>query len=109
MNAVKKEFLFHFKAHFSLPTQHRIHLGDPFPSRLSELQIWWLEEDVIVEEIKRVVWDWGSDKSPGPNGFTFEIFWKFWHVVGTKVVEAVREFFLLRLNFLLVAIYPLLL
>nr|GFC80910.1 RNA-directed DNA polymerase, eukaryota [Tanacetum cinerariifolium] len=32
---------------------------------------------VSNEEIKKAVWDCGSDKSPRPDGFTFEFFKKF--------------------------------
>nr|GFA86543.1 RNA-directed DNA polymerase, eukaryota [Tanacetum cinerariifolium] len=33
-----------------------------------------LERAVIHEEIKKAVWDYGINKSPGPGGFTFEFF-----------------------------------
>lgn len=39
------------------------------------------------------MWDRGSDKSPGPNGFTFEFFLKFWHIVGPDVLSEVLKFF----------------
>ncbi|GKC07104.1 RNA-directed DNA polymerase, eukaryota [Tanacetum coccineum] len=43
-----------------------------FPNRVSVEQVMDLERNVSKEEIKRAVWDCGSDKSPGPDGFTFD-------------------------------------
>nr|GEU92183.1 RNA-directed DNA polymerase, eukaryota, reverse transcriptase zinc-binding domain protein [Tanacetum cinerariifolium] len=45
-----------------------------FPRKLSSTQQADLEIDVSNEEIKKVVWDCGIDKSPGPDGFTFGMF-----------------------------------
>nr|GEV53424.1 cysteine-rich receptor-like protein kinase [Tanacetum cinerariifolium] len=53
-----------------------------------------IEDMVSNEEIKRAVWDCGSDKSPGPDGFTFEFFKKFWTIVGGDVTNAIKEFFI---------------
>ncbi|GJY64019.1 hypothetical protein Tco_0465479 [Tanacetum coccineum] len=33
-----------------------------------------LEAEVSNEEIKKAVWDCGVDKSPGPDGFTFDFY-----------------------------------
>nr|GEU71512.1 RNA-directed DNA polymerase, eukaryota, reverse transcriptase zinc-binding domain protein [Tanacetum cinerariifolium] len=52
-----------------------------------------LEGVVSNEEIKMDVWDCGSDKSPGPDGFTFIFLKKFWPIVGGDVTNAVKEFF----------------
>nr|GEV78255.1 transposon TX1 uncharacterized [Tanacetum cinerariifolium] len=49
---------------------------------------------VSNEEIKRAVWDCGSDKSPGPDGITFEFFKKFWTIVGGDVTNVIEEFFI---------------
>ncbi|GJU31914.1 RNA-directed DNA polymerase, eukaryota [Tanacetum coccineum] len=51
-----------------------------------------LENMVSKEEIKRAVWDCGSHKSPGPEGFTFEFYRRFWKVIEKYVVEAVTFF-----------------
>ncbi|GJZ72155.1 PDR ABC-type transporter family protein [Tanacetum coccineum] len=37
-----------------------------------------LEGAVSKEEVKKAVWDCGSDKSPGPDGFSFGFYRKFW-------------------------------
>ncbi|GJT89291.1 RNA-directed DNA polymerase, eukaryota, reverse transcriptase zinc-binding domain protein [Tanacetum coccineum] len=45
------------------------------------------------EELKQAVWDCGTDKSPGPDGFTFGFFRKFWHLIEEDIFEAVHYFF----------------
>ncbi|GJZ51537.1 RNA-directed DNA polymerase, eukaryota [Tanacetum coccineum] len=52
-----------------------------------------LESPVSNEEIRRAVWACGDNKSPGPDGFTFEFFRKFWNIVGPDMCEAVGWFF----------------
>ncbi|GJT77559.1 RNA-directed DNA polymerase, eukaryota [Tanacetum coccineum] len=48
----------------------------------------------IVDEIKRAVWDCGTDKSPGPDGFTFGFYRRFWYLIENDVYKAVSYFFL---------------
>nr|GEZ09505.1 RNA-directed DNA polymerase, eukaryota, reverse transcriptase zinc-binding domain protein [Tanacetum cinerariifolium] len=64
-----------------------------FPRRLDYEQSCDLEGVVSNEEIKSAIWDCGSDKSLGPDGFTFEFFKKYWFVVSGYVINAVKEFF----------------
>nr|GEW70188.1 RNA-directed DNA polymerase, eukaryota [Tanacetum cinerariifolium] len=52
-----------------------------------------LERDVNNDEIKKAVWDCGSDKSPGPDGFTFDFFKIYWSIIGNDVVNVVKEVF----------------
>ncbi|GJX92153.1 RNA-directed DNA polymerase, eukaryota [Tanacetum coccineum] len=40
-----------------------------------------LESNISEDEIRKAVWDCDVDKSPGPDGFTFELIRKFWDVV----------------------------
>ncbi|GJW43510.1 RNA-directed DNA polymerase, eukaryota [Tanacetum coccineum] len=90
---VKSEFYNHFANRFSAPNWTWVPFDDQFPSCLNIDHSCDLERDVTIEEIKRVVWDCGSDKSPCPDGFTFEFFKKYWSIVGNDVVNAVKEFF----------------
>ncbi|GJX71516.1 RNA-directed DNA polymerase, eukaryota [Tanacetum coccineum] len=90
---VKQEFLQHFKKRFDKPVQKRIHIEMNFPKTLSVDQQADLEMEVSREEIKRAVWNCGSDKSPGPDGFTFGFYRRYWKIVEKEVVEAVIYFF----------------
>ncbi|GKA18638.1 RNA-directed DNA polymerase, eukaryota [Tanacetum coccineum] len=64
-----------------------------FPTRLSTEQKEDMECNITREEIKRAVWECGTDKSPGPDGFTFGFYRRFWCVIENDVVEAVKTFF----------------
>ncbi|GJV26540.1 RNA-directed DNA polymerase, eukaryota, reverse transcriptase zinc-binding domain protein [Tanacetum coccineum] len=48
-----------------------------------------LEREVSNEEIKMAVWVCGIDKAPGPDGFTFGFYRRYWDIIGNDVVDAV--------------------
>ncbi|GJV99434.1 RNA-directed DNA polymerase, eukaryota [Tanacetum coccineum] len=48
---------------------------------------------VSYDEIKKAVWECGLNKSPGPDGFSFDLFRKYWKLIDVDVVAAVQEFF----------------
>ncbi|GJZ43778.1 hypothetical protein Tco_0591033 [Tanacetum coccineum] len=52
-----------------------------------------MEALISKDEIRRSVGDCGENKSPGPDGFTFEFFRKFWNIVGPDLCLAVEWFF----------------
>nr|GFA25097.1 RNA-directed DNA polymerase, eukaryota [Tanacetum cinerariifolium] len=52
-----------------------------------------LEHMVTKEEVKKAVWDCGSDKSPGPDGFSFSFFRHFWSTIEKDIFEAINCFF----------------
>ncbi|GKB76264.1 RNA-directed DNA polymerase, eukaryota [Tanacetum coccineum] len=90
---VKREFLSHFKNRFDHPQDSRLQLDLNFPNTLQPDQIIDLECDVSKDEIKRAVWDCGTDKSPGPDGFTFGFYRRYWNILESDVVDAVTSFF----------------
>nr|GEW03597.1 RNA-directed DNA polymerase, eukaryota, reverse transcriptase zinc-binding domain protein [Tanacetum cinerariifolium] len=49
--------------------------------------------DISYQKIKRVVWDCGIDKSPGPDGVTFGFIRRYWYLIEKDVVAAVQHFF----------------
>ncbi|GKF77381.1 hypothetical protein Tco_0229851, partial [Tanacetum coccineum] len=75
---------------FEQPNSIRPTLDMEFPNRLSLIQKEDLEAVVSVEEIKKAVWDCDVDKSPGPDGFTFGFYKRFWDLIGNDVVAAVK-------------------
>nr|GEX12575.1 hypothetical protein [Tanacetum cinerariifolium] len=90
---VKKEFCNHFATRFQDPGPSRGCLNFDFPYHLNDEQNSVLESPVTRDEIRIAVWGCGEDKSPGPDGFTFEFFRKFWTVVGPDFCMAVEWFF----------------
>ncbi|GJW91789.1 RNA-directed DNA polymerase, eukaryota, reverse transcriptase zinc-binding domain protein [Tanacetum coccineum] len=52
-----------------------------------------MERNVTKEEIKRAFWDCGTDKSSGPDGFTFGFYIRYWGILENDVVDAVSYFF----------------
>ncbi|GKD75490.1 RNA-directed DNA polymerase, eukaryota [Tanacetum coccineum] len=71
---VKREFYNHFAKRFSAPNWSRFPIKGIFPRSVGADSSHDLEDDISDDEIKKVVWDCGSDKSSGPDGFTFEFF-----------------------------------
>ncbi|GJS79063.1 RNA-directed DNA polymerase, eukaryota [Tanacetum coccineum] len=90
---VKEAFFNHFEARFKKPVTHRLMLNFPFVKRLSQVQAADLERCVSRDEIRLAVWNCGDNKSPGPDGYTFEFFRKYWNFVGPDFCEAVEYFF----------------
>ncbi|GJV03364.1 RNA-directed DNA polymerase, eukaryota [Tanacetum coccineum] len=90
---VKNEFLEHFSNRFSMPTGQTINLDSHMFQKISIDQNADLESDVSLEEIKKAVWECGTNKSPGPDGFSFEFIRKYWNIIQHDVVNAVKEFF----------------
>nr|GEX41401.1 RNA-directed DNA polymerase, eukaryota [Tanacetum cinerariifolium] len=90
---VKNELLSHFKDRFNVPSSSCFVLDMDFPHHLSMEQKNDLEIFVTNDEVKRAVWDCGSDKSLGLDGFTFSFYRRYSNEIEYDVVEAVNHFF----------------
>ncbi|GKB97733.1 putative RNA-directed DNA polymerase, eukaryota, reverse transcriptase zinc-binding domain protein [Tanacetum coccineum] len=90
---VKREIFHHFSTRFDKPPDERAVLDMEFPRSLSLEQQIDLEREVTKEELKKAVWDCGTDKSPGPDGFTFGFYRQFWPIIENDVFGAVTYFF----------------
>ncbi|GJX19256.1 RNA-directed DNA polymerase, eukaryota [Tanacetum coccineum] len=90
---IKKEFHTHFADRFKEPGLSRGKLNFFFPNRLCREQADDLELMVSNDEIRKAVWGCGENKSPGPDGYTFEFFRKFWTTIGPDFCSAVQWFF----------------
>nr|GEU77674.1 RNA-directed DNA polymerase, eukaryota [Tanacetum cinerariifolium] len=90
---VKNEFFNHFANRFASPSGPSIVVDNIMFKQLTSEQVVDLECDITYDEIKRAVWDCGTNKSPGPNGFTFDFIRTFWNTINEDIVNAVREFF----------------
>ncbi|GKD94756.1 RNA-directed DNA polymerase, eukaryota, reverse transcriptase zinc-binding domain protein, partial [Tanacetum coccineum] len=92
-NLAKDEFFSHFQNYFGHPYGQRFQLEMEFPIQLSSEQKEDMECNITRKEIKRAIWDCGTDKSTGPYGFTFGFYKRFWCLIENDVVEAVNTFF----------------
>ncbi|GJV60638.1 RNA-directed DNA polymerase, eukaryota [Tanacetum coccineum] len=91
--AVKSEFFQHFSSRFNKPDASRATINMRYPKALTYDQQNELESEVSNVEIKRAVWDCGTDKSPGPDGFTFGFYRRFWKIIENDVYDVVKYFF----------------
>ncbi|GJU51355.1 putative RNA-directed DNA polymerase, eukaryota, reverse transcriptase zinc-binding domain protein [Tanacetum coccineum] len=51
-----------------------------------------LEAHVSMEEIKMAVWGCGSEKAPGPDGYTFAFVKKYWDLLKANIFDFVSSF-----------------
>ncbi|GJY55700.1 RNA-directed DNA polymerase, eukaryota, partial [Tanacetum coccineum] len=79
---------------FAKPSERRANIDMRFPKTISEDQSQDLEREVSKQEIKTVVWGCGTDKSPGPDVFSFGFYRHFWPVIEHDVYMAVNHFFI---------------
>ncbi|XP_071714865.1 uncharacterized protein [Rutidosis leptorrhynchoides] len=52
-----------------------------------------IETEFEVVEIKKAVWDCGSSKAPGPDGYSFQFIKHFWDILQADIIRDVRNFF----------------
>ncbi|GKF53618.1 hypothetical protein Tco_0160528, partial [Tanacetum coccineum] len=92
---VKQEFFQHFANRFSSSLNRGLSFlnEELFPVSLNQSQQELLEVEVTDGEIKKAVWDYGRNKSSGPDGVSFEFVRKYWDVIGVDVCRAVKCFF----------------
>nr|GEY93341.1 RNA-directed DNA polymerase, eukaryota [Tanacetum cinerariifolium] len=76
---------------FKEPVKHRFKLNSQFHKKLLQSQVDDLEKGVSRDEIRRAVWSCGDNKSPGPDGYTFEILKKYWDLIGSDFCDAVID------------------
>nr|GEW91209.1 RNA-directed DNA polymerase, eukaryota [Tanacetum cinerariifolium] len=74
---IKDAFFNQFVSRFKEPANHIFKLNFKFNKKLHQNQMEDLERSVSRDEIRRAVWSCGDNKSPGPDGFTFEFFKKY--------------------------------
>ncbi|GKB60561.1 RNA-directed DNA polymerase, eukaryota [Tanacetum coccineum] len=90
---IKGVFRNYFEARFKKPTSYGLKINFTFPKKLVQDQADDLERAVTRDEIRKAVWNCGDNKSPGPDGYSFEFFKKYWSFVGSDLCEAVEQFF----------------
>ncbi|MCH83058.1 LINE-1 reverse transcriptase like, partial [Trifolium medium] len=89
---VREEVVAYFKNHFQEVPWERPKLdGVSFPC-LNEDQCVELEGRFLEEEVLAVVMASAGNKSPGPDGFNFNFFKKFWGLLKKEIVALFVEF-----------------
>nr|GEV79950.1 RNA-directed DNA polymerase, eukaryota [Tanacetum cinerariifolium] len=63
------------------------------PCKVKDAFLEDLEKSVTRDEIRMDVWSCGENRSPSPDGYSFEFFRKYWNIVGIDFCEAVEYFF----------------
>jgi len=90
---VRAEIVDYFRGHFSESMVDRPTFdGVPLPS-LSEIDAETLTTPFNDGEIKRVVLESDGSKSPGPDGFNFSFYKKFWDLLKGEVGIMFNQFF----------------
>nr|GEX98157.1 RNA-directed DNA polymerase, eukaryota [Tanacetum cinerariifolium] len=89
---IKNHILHSFELKFKKDTTQRPSFSSNLFKQISSSDSSYLDEPFSDDEIKDTVWNYGSDKSPGPDGFTFKLFKKYWDVIGGDILLFVKEF-----------------
>nr|GEZ19471.1 RNA-directed DNA polymerase, eukaryota [Tanacetum cinerariifolium] len=91
---VKNEFLNRFTNRFSNPNSPKIYLSSQMLKNLTLERVEDLERSVTYDEIKRAVWDCGTNKSPGPDGLPLISFVD----IGKPSIKMWRNFLFLAIS-----------
>nr|GFB32122.1 RNA-directed DNA polymerase, eukaryota, reverse transcriptase zinc-binding domain protein [Tanacetum cinerariifolium] len=58
----------------------------PFYKSINSDQTMLLDAPVLDSEIKNAIWDCGSKKSPGPDGYSFAFYKELWNLIQSDVL-----------------------
>ncbi|XP_071739231.1 uncharacterized protein [Rutidosis leptorrhynchoides] len=86
---IKDEVFKHFKKRFKEPDIVRPSMEDLCYPTLSVDEASALEWCFDEHEIKEAVFECGSTKAPGPDGFNMRFFKKFWDTIKNDLVDAI--------------------
>ncbi|KAJ9553900.1 hypothetical protein OSB04_017945 [Centaurea solstitialis] len=88
-----KDYVFNFfKRKFSSNSEVRPTFNSSKTKRLTRGEALSLELPFEEDEVWLAIKDCGSDKSPGPDGFSFGFVKKFWGILRVEFMEALRWF-----------------
>ncbi|GKC44896.1 hypothetical protein Tco_1062618 [Tanacetum coccineum] len=89
---IKEVFINFFKKKFQANDSLIDFLSTSTSSRLNDFDRALLEPNVSFNEIKDAVWDCGSNKAPGPDGYTFAFIKRYWDLLKTHIHDFVASF-----------------
>lgn len=91
-NRVKEEIFTHFENTFKQKCWRRPTLDGIVFNRISEMESKALTAEFTQMDVKNAVWGCEGNKSPGPDGYNFNILKKFWNVICDYFCRMVLEF-----------------
>ncbi|KAJ0492289.1 putative RNA-directed DNA polymerase [Helianthus annuus] len=89
---VKKEVLSFFRSKFVEESANRPKLHCHNMRRISAGEADLLEAPFNMEEIKSAVFECGDDRAPGPDGFNFRFYKRFWSLLEADFVNLLVAF-----------------
>ena len=92
-NKVREEARAFFSQRFLEPNLHRPTLDGITFQTITQQQNNMLVAPFSEEEVRLAIWDCGSDKSPGPDGFNFKFIKMFWPLIKPDVLRFLDEFY----------------
>ncbi|GJZ61969.1 hypothetical protein Tco_0618106 [Tanacetum coccineum] len=90
---IKEAFLNYYKDKFQAHDSQVVCSPMIHSTSLTSLDRDSLETHISLDKIKTVVWVCGSNKAPGPDGFSFAFIKKYWDIIKTDIFEFVNSFF----------------
>ncbi|GKB57763.1 RNA-directed DNA polymerase, eukaryota [Tanacetum coccineum] len=90
---IKDAFLQFYKRKFQAQDSQVMFSNLPHSHSLNCMDRETLERQVTLEEIKEAVWDCGSSKAPGPDGYSFAFVKKYWGTIQKDLYDFVNLFF----------------
>ncbi|XP_073260583.1 uncharacterized protein [Populus alba] len=92
-NEIKEGAKAYFSNIYSESLTTRPTMGSADFMKLSENQAAWLEREVTIEEVHLAIFSSEGSKAPGPDGFNFNFYKKFWELMQHDLFTMVLEFF----------------
>ena len=89
---VKEEVRDFFSQRFQEPDHSRPRLDGINFQTISQHQNNILGLSFQEEEVRQAIWDYGSERCPGPDGFNFKFIKKFWHLFKPDILCFLDEF-----------------
>ncbi|GJS16144.1 putative RNA-directed DNA polymerase, eukaryota, reverse transcriptase zinc-binding domain protein [Tanacetum coccineum] len=91
-NQIKEVFLNFFKEKFQANDSTVTFPPTSLPNTLHQFDRDYLEASLTMDEVKNAVWDCGSDKAPGPDGYNFAFLKRYWDIFKQGIFEFVSTF-----------------
>ncbi|GKD41716.1 putative RNA-directed DNA polymerase, eukaryota, reverse transcriptase zinc-binding domain protein [Tanacetum coccineum] len=89
---IKVTFFNFFKQKFQANDSLIDFPSTPSSSRLDDCNRVFLETNASMDELKAAVWGCGSEKAPGPDGYTFAFVKKYWDMLKVDIFGFVNSF-----------------